>query len=190
MRLGILGGSFDPPHVGHLLAATDALETLSLDQLVFVPTGQQPLKPAGAAASPEHRLAMVRLLVGNDPRFAVDAVEIDRPGVSFSVETLAGFAARYPEAERYFLVGSDVLSSFARWREPDRIAQLAHIAVVTRGDEVVDLAGIGGEPVALRTRRVDVSSTEIRERVRRGQSIHGFVPDAVAAYIEAHRLYR
>ena len=190
MRLGILGGSFDPPHVGHLLAASDAFEQLALDRLVFVPAANQPLKRGRAAASPAERLEMVRRLVDRDPRFAVDPVEIERDGLSYTVHTLTTFAERHPDAERFFLVGADTLASFARWREPERIVALARLTVVQRGEGAVDLAGIPGDPLILRTRRVDVSSTEIRERVRNGQSIHGFVPDAVAAFIEAERLYR
>ena len=187
MRLGIFGGSFDPPHVGHLLVATDALDALGLEQLVFVPAAVQPLKAGQAAAGPADRLAMVRLLVGTDPRFSVDPIEIDREGLSFTVETLAAFATRQPEAERFFLVGTDVLASFARWREPERVLRLATIAVLRReGDD----AEIPDGAIRVDTRRVDVSSTEIRQRVRDGRAIRGFVPEAVEAYIASHRLYR
>lgn len=190
MRLGILGGSFDPPHVGHLLAASDAYELLALDRLIFIPAATQPLKRGRAAASPSARLEMVRRLVGSDARFGVDAVEIEREGLSYTVDTLTTLAERHPDAERFLLVGADTLTSFARWREPERIVRLARLTVVQRGEGAVDLTGIPGEPLVLHTRRVDVSSTEVRERVRTGQSIHGFVPDAVAAFIEAERLYR
>lgn len=190
MRLGILGGSFDPPHVGHLLAASDVFDQLALDRLVFVPAATQPLKRGLATASPAERLEMVRRLIGRDPRFSVDPVEIDRDGLSYTVDTLTTFAERHPDAERFFLVGADTLASFARWREPERVVALARLTVVQRGEGPVDLTGIPGDPLVLRTRRVDVSSTEIRERVRNGKSIHGFVPDAVAAFIEAERLYR
>lgn len=190
MRLGILGGSFDPPHVGHLLVASDAFEALALDRLIVVPAAVQPLKAGRASATAAQRLAMVRMLFGDDPRFVVDPVEIGREGLSYSVDTLATFAEQYADAERFLLVGADVLPSFPRWREPERIVRLARLTVLQRGDGPVDLTGVPGSPLVLRTRRVDVSSTEIRERVRTGHSIHGFVPEAVAAFIEAERLYR
>lgn len=191
MRLGIFGGSFDPPHIGHLLAAVDAFEALELDRLVFVPTAIQPLKREVQAGAAQHRLAMVRLLVGSDRRFEVDATEIDRAGVSYTVDTLEIFAQRYPTAERFFLVGEDAMAAFASWREPSRILDLARLAILRR-------PAVAGErrpelpdgTIALSTRLVDVSSTEIRERVRCGKSIHGFVPDSIAEYIESERLYR
>ena len=200
MRLAIFGGSFDPPHVGHLLAAQDAFEELSLDRLIFVPTATQPLKVGRAAASAEQRLAMVRLLVDGDARFEVSSAEVERSGLSFTVDTLAHFAASYPSAERYQLAGADVLATFSQWREPKRILQLARLVVLERvGDlEREQQQGMPALPAGvdvsavlrLPTRRVDVSSTEIRERVRSGRSIRGFVTDSVAAYIARDGLYR
>ncbi len=188
----MLGGSFDPPHIGHLLAAVDAFEALALDRLVFIPAAIHPLKVARAVASASQRLAMLRLLVGDDSRFAVDAIEVEREGVSFSVDTVAVYADRYPAAERFFLVGADVVESFGSWRDPERIAQLATIVVVRRGEEA-PAAPSAIESVAsrlLRTRRVDVSSTEIRARIGAGRSVHGFVPPAVAEFIQSAGLYR
>ena len=198
MRLAIFGGSFDPPHVGHLLLAEDAYDRLSLDRIAFVPAATQPLKRAGAAASAEHRMAMLRLLIGGDGRFEVSTVEIERSGVSFTVDTLAHYAERYPSAERFLLLGADVLATFAQWREPKRILQLARPVILERvGDSVparpTDLdtgVAAGSAFTHLPTRRVDVSSTEIRERVRQRKSIRGFVTESVAAYIERHGLYR
>jgi len=187
VRLGIFGGSFDPPHVGHLLVVADALEALGLDLVVFVPAAVQPLKAEQAAAGPRHRLAMVRLLVDDDPRFSVDPIEIEREGLSYTVETLAAFAERYPEAERFFLVGTDVLASFGQWRKPEQVLRLATLAVMQREGET---GRVPPGAVRVETRRVDVSSTEIRQRVRAGRTIRGFVPEAVAAYIADERLYR
>ena len=191
MRLGLFGGSFDPPHVGHLLAAVDAFETLGLDRLVLVPAAVQPLKAGLAAATAHQRLAMVRLLVGNDTRFSVDAVEIERAGVSYTVDTLQTFAERFPDAERFFLVGEDAMAAFGAWREPRQILRLARLAILRRPDATVQ--SVENRPdgtIALATRLVDVSSTEIRERVRAGKSIRGFVPESVATFIETERLYR
>ena len=187
----MLGGSFDPPHLGHLLVASDACDRLELDSLVFIPAAIQPLKVGRTAASTAQRLEMVRRLIGKDPRFAVDAIEAEREGVSFSVDTVAAYADRYPAAERFFLVGADVIGSFGAWREPDRIARLATIVVLRRGEDAPDVTEAGQVSVRqLRTRRIDLSSTEVRERVRAGLSIHGFVPPAVAEYIETTGLYR
>ncbi|HTR77007.1 MAG TPA: nicotinate (nicotinamide) nucleotide adenylyltransferase [Gemmatimonadaceae bacterium] len=191
MRLGIMGGSFDPPHVGHILAATDAFDALGLDRLVFVPTGIQPLKGETQQASPAARLHMVRLAVGGDARFEVDSIEIDRAGLSYSVETLTAFASRFPAAERFFLVGADVLATFQQWRHPDRIAELVEVVVLRRGDDPAGerMAAVAGAR-ALPTRRIDVSSSEIRHRVRQGLSIRGFVPERVAEYIGVEGLYK
>ena len=142
MRLGIFGGTFDPPHVGHLLAASDAIEHLGLDRLVFVPAAVQPLKAGRDTAPALDRLAMVRLTVGRDPRLETDAVELDRDGLSYTVDTLREFGRRYPSAERYFLVGADVLASFAQWREPQTVLELATLAVLTRRSETADDARV------------------------------------------------
>ena len=196
MRLGIFGGSFDPPHIGHLLAAVDAYESLSLDRLFFVPTAIQPLKARITAAAAHQRLAMVRLLVGADPRFAVDAVEIDRAGLSYTVDTLETFAQRFPEAERFFLIGEDAMAAFGAWRNPEQILKLAKLAIRRRQGRAGSVSTVDSQPslpsgtIALATRLVDVSSTEIRERIRNGKSIRGFVPESVAAFIETERLYR
>lgn len=210
MRLGLLGGTFDPPHLGHLLAASDAFEQLELDRIVWIPAAQQPLKVTGHAATAADRLAMVQLLTAGDSRFAVDSIEIERSGLSFTVETLEAYSRRSPDDERYLLLGTDVVQTFAKWKEPRRIAALARLAILDRslgngdagkGEASVEKAAVLGAiraitgddvpaPVALDTRRVDLSSTEIRERVRAGRSLHGFVPDTVARYIGEHALYR
>jgi nicotinate-nucleotide adenylyltransferase len=193
VRIAFFGGSFDPPHVGHLLAAEDAYEQLSLDRIVFVPTATQPLKVEGAAATADQRVAMVRLLLADDSRFEVSTVEVDRAGLSFTVDTLAHYAEIYPAAERFLLLGADVLATFAQWRDPERILELARPVILQREGDRPPTLPPGIEAKALQrlpTRRVDVSSTEIRERVRRGKSIRGFVTDSVAAYIARDGLYR
>jgi nicotinate-nucleotide adenylyltransferase len=190
VRIGLLGGSFDPPHNGHLLAASDAFEALPLDRLVFIPTSVQPLKAHQDAAPSEHRLAMTRLLIGDDQRFAVDSVEIDRGGLSYTVDTLTALAARWPSAELFWLVGADVSRTFAQWREPGRIAELATLVVMQRTGDAPTEGVLPDNTRTLGTRRVDVSSTEIRQRAREGKPIRGFVPESVAAFIAAERLYR
>lgn len=188
-RLGILGGTFDPPHVGHLLAAYGALEALALDRLVLIPAARQPLKAEAAMTSPGHRLAMTRLLAAADPRLAVDAIEIEREGLSFTVETMRAYRSRHPEADLVLLMGEDAAATLPQWREPAALAALVRVVVLTRGDGATALPpGFRSERLA--TRRVDVSATEIRARVRAGLPIRGFVTDAVADYIAAHQLYR
>lgn len=186
MRIGIFGGTFDPPHVGHLVAAQDASDELRLDRLVFVPTSVQPLKGGAESAAPDHRAAMVQLLAGGDSRFSVDRMEIDRGGLSFTVDTLRTLRERWPEAEVdiVLLLGADAAQQFEKWKEPEAIRLLATVAVLTRG---ASAAQPGFEIV--QSRRVDISSTEIRERVRAGKAIRGLVTDSVADYIARHGLY-
>ncbi len=189
--------------MGHLLAASDAFEALDLDRLVFVPAAAQPLKHVGRVpAPPDARLAMVRALVGEDTRFAVDALEIDRGGLSYTVDTLATFESRWPGTQRFLLVGADVLSTFGRWRDPLRVRTLATLVVLVRAvgghadsreaDDrpIVGSAFPGGAPRLLATRRIDVSSTEVRARIAAGRSVCGFVPDAVAKIIRDGQLYQ
>lgn len=189
MRLGIFGGSFDPPHVGHLLPVIDAAEALGLDEVRFVPAAQQPFKVGTAGASGAHRLAMTERLVAGVPGFMADPTEIRRSGLSYTVSTLAELAVEHPLDELVLLLGVDAFALFEKWREPDRIRALASIAVLTRGGDapvVLDDATVQ----VLTTRRVDISSTELRARVADGRTIRGFMPDAVADYIAEHRLYR
>jgi nicotinate-nucleotide adenylyltransferase len=188
LRLGIFGGTFDPPHIGHLLVASDAIDQLGLDRLVFIPTAVQPLKTGVRAtvASPADRLEMTRLMAGDDPRLSADPIEVDRGGLSFTVDTLATLAHRSPGDERFLLLGADTWETFPRWREPEAVMRLTTVVVLQRGDVTPTTA----PPLVLSTRRVDVSSTEVRSRVRDGRSIRGFVPDAVRAYIERTGLYQ
>ena len=193
MRLAIFGGSFDPPHIGHLLAAGDAADQLELSRVIFVPTATQPLKAGRAAAGAEHRLAMVRLLVEGDQRFDVSDLEVNRAGLSFTVDTLTHFAGQFPADERFLLLGEDVLGTFDQWKEPSRVVSLARPVLLVRGDDAgspLPAAMRSAEVRRLKTRRIDVSSTEIRKRVQEGRSIKGFTTDGVAAYIARAGLYR
>lgn len=192
MRIGVFGGTFDPPHVGHLLLAADACDALRLDKLIFVPAAAQPFKvDAPAVASPRDRLEMVRLAVGDDPRYSVDDTEIAREGLSYTVDTLEEIARRNIGAKLFLLVGEDALNGFPGWRNPERIAQLATLAVMHRGPSSAfrEASRVSGT-VAISTRQVDVSSTEIRARLGAGKSIRGFVTDAVERFVGAKGLYR
>ncbi len=189
MRLGIFGGSFDPPHLGHLLPVIDAKEALGLDSVRFIPAGDQPLKVGRASANGLHRLAMTERLVRGIEGFGADRSEIDRGGLSYSVDTVTQISNAHPGVELVLLLGADAYALFEQWREPERIRSLASIAVLLRGGD--PRPPDSGKPVqVLETRRVDISSTELRARVANGRTIHGFVPDAVADYIAEHRLYR
>ena len=192
MRLGVFGGTFDPPHLGHLLVAVDACERLGLDRLLLVPAATQPLKAGRESAPVADRLAMTRLLAGADARFGIDDSEIERGGLSFTVDTLRALRTREPTATLLLCVGADAFARFADWREPDTIAQLATVAVLARSGRQPDAAALAAVrgAVTVSVRCVDISSTEIRARAAAGKSLRGFVTDPVAEYCGAHALYR
>jgi nicotinate-nucleotide adenylyltransferase len=186
LRLGVFGGSFNPPHVGHFLIASDAFEALELDKLLIVPAAANPLKGLDGAARPFDRLKMAELAFSGDSRFEVSAMEIERGGLSYTVDTLETLAARYAGVELVLLLGMDALQSMDRWKRPERIRELARLAVLTRGGDDVSLPeGVR----AVTTRRIDVSSTEIRSRIAAGKSIKGFVSDTVEEFISTAKLY-
>jgi nicotinate-nucleotide adenylyltransferase len=199
-RIGVFGGTFDPPHVGHLLAVADAAEQLELDRVLWVPAATQPLKTGSevSAAPADARRRMVERTIAGDPRFALETSELDRGGLSFTVDTLAELRKKHPSAELYLLLGMDAWRTFGSWREPERIAELAKVVVLARDDSVESASGqktapeLEGAvaPIVLRTRRVDVSATDIRERVRTGKSVRGYVTEAVERYIVETGLYK
>jgi nicotinate-nucleotide adenylyltransferase len=190
VRIGLFGGSFDPPHLGHWLAAVDAFEGLQLDRIDFIPAQQQPLKAAGHSATATQRLAMLRAMVGADARFAVNPVEIERGGLSFTVDTAAAYRASGPDDALFLLLGADAASSLDRWKDPERLLRLVRLVVLTRGAEPFTPTGAGRDALVLPTRRVDVSSTEVRRRASEGRSLRGFVLDAVAEQIRLSALYQ
>ena len=180
MRIGIFGGSFDPPHVGHYLAAIDAAERLRLDRVLWVPTAQQPLK-AGAphVASAEQRFRMVDAEIFGTPIFQASRIEIDRPGLSYTIATIRSLVEEFPGAELFLLLGEDSWSRFSEWREPEAIRTLVQIEILARATGGVHSGRV-----------IQVSSTEIRARAREGRSVRGFVRDAVAEIIESEGLYQ
>lgn len=196
MRIGIFGGSFDPPHVGHLLAAIDATEQLELDTLIWVPAAQQPHRTEHYAG-PETRLAMVEAAIAGHSKFKASRAEIDRKGLSFTVDTVETLAHDYPDAEIFLLVGKDAWDNFYTWHEPDRIRKAAQVVVLARNvgkNSGSDAVSSGSEvsPAPdhmLETRLVEVSSTEVRDRIRNNRPITGFVTDAVVTLIESEGLY-
>jgi len=198
MRLGVLGGTFDPPHVGHLLLAEEARLALGLDQVLFTPAGA-PWRKAGQELSPrEDRLAMVRLAVADNPHFAVSTLEVEREGPSYTAETLIALHEQLPDdSEIFFLLGQDSLADLPNWRQPQRIISLARLAVAARtawqpaeADALEkEVPGISQRLVWLDMSRIDISSTAVRDRVQRGLSIRCWVPPAVEEYIRQHGLY-
>lgn len=191
-RIGVFGGTFDPPHVGHLIVAQDVVEALRLDRLLLVPVAEPPHKPGRTPASADARARMLEAAVAGDPRMEVSRVEIDRGGPSYTVDTLRWLRGRHPEDEIHLVVGVDQLRGFARWREPEEVARLARLVVLSR--EGVDPARVAaGVDVSYRTvpvTRVDVSSSDVRGRIREGRSVRYQVPEAVRRIIEEEQLYR
>ena len=181
LRIGVFGGSFDPIHHGHLIAACSLADTLALDEVRMVVARSQPLKPAGHVASPEDRGAMLELALEGDERLRADTRELTRDGPSYTVDTLRALRAERPGAELVLLLGSDAAAELPRWREPETIRSLCRVEQFTR-------AGAGNS--GLTVPWMEISSTEIRARVRAGRGIRYWVPEAVAGYIAAHRLYR
>lgn len=190
MRKGILGGTFNPPHVAHLVVAQEVREALDLDQVVLVPTSVHAFKgPASAAA--RHRAAMTELAVAGDPCLGVDRIEIQRGGVSYTVDTLRALREREPDTDWTLILGRDNLEELAQWREVDALPDLAAIVVTTRaGLPLPDRLPFGGRCTLVDVPSLEISSTAVRARVARGGSIRYWVPPAVEAYIREHALYR
>ena len=199
-RVGWFGGSFDPVHIGHLWIAEAAREQLRLDEVRFVPAATNPLKPSGPKADDASRSEMLRLATSGNDAFVVDPRELQRGEVSFTVETLRRWSSESPNAKTFLLIGGDSLADFERWSEPTEILRLATLAVVRRGGmgelDYSFVESIAEPSVANDIRRseirmpeIELSSTEIRERIRERKSIRYRVPAAVAAMIEASGLY-
>ncbi len=192
LKIGFLGGSFDPVHFGHLLAAQDAFEQHHLDRLVLVPAAQAPLKPSDVQSSAVDRLAMLRAAVEWDRRFEISDVELCRGGVSYTIDSVRHFRALYPNDELYWIIGGDQLPKLQLWREVETLAQLVEFIFLERpGFPVKAAPTIPG----LKLHRCDghllaISSTELRERTRRGLSLEYFVPHKAIVYIKQQGLYR
>ncbi|MCM1100498.1 MAG: nicotinate-nucleotide adenylyltransferase [Clostridium sp.] len=202
-KIGILGGTFDPIHIGHLLLAECARESFDLEKVWFIPTGHSYEKDCesrlGRVPSPEERLEMARLAVRDHPLFECLDLEVRRPGATYSFETLEELRDLYPRETFYFILGSDCLLRMDAWREPGRIFDACQVLAAARGDaDEADIKGYisrlerkyGAEISILPFRDLDISSSEIRERVRQGLSIRYMTPDSVAAYIDARGFYR
>lgn len=192
MNVGIYGGSFDPPHIGHLILAEYAGEQLGLQEVLFIPSSVPPHKQGVSMTPPEHRLAMVRLATERNPRFVVSDSEIRRGGVSYTVETIEELHRERPGDALFFLLGADNLRDFDTWRNPQRILELVTLVVMTRpGFTIAGTKYASSAQVrTLDVPDIEVASRDIRRRVQQGQSIQYLVPSAVQDYIRQHRLYR
>jgi nicotinate-nucleotide adenylyltransferase len=196
VRVGVLGGTFDPPHIGHLVLAEEARVRLGLTRVLWVPAGDPWRKSGAVVSAPEHRLAMVRLVAAGNPAFEVSTLETDRSGPTYTVDTLAALHDAEPARELYFIAGTDALEDLPNWREPARVIELAILAVAARGgakpqaaDLDARLPGLGQRVVWVDMPRMDIDATALRERVASGLSVRYFVPEPVETYIGAHRLY-
>jgi nicotinate-nucleotide adenylyltransferase len=188
-RIGIMGGTFDPIHHGHLVAASEAQVALDLDEVIFVPTGQPADKPQVMSA--EHRYLMTVIATASNPRFRVSRVDIDRPGITYTVDTLHDIRQEFPDSDLFFITGADAIASFLSWKESDSLTTKAHFVAVSRPGHELSVAELPGEGVTvLEVPALAISSTDCRDRVRAGHSVWYLVPDGVVQYIAKHRLYR
>jgi nicotinate-nucleotide adenylyltransferase len=191
-RIGIFGGSFDPIHYGHLIAARAAAERLRLDRVILVPAGNPPHKKAGKMSASGHRMRMARLAVGNDKLFVVSDHEIRSDKTSYTVDTLRVFRKLYPSARLFLLVGADQAELFSTWREPDQLFALAGVCVLSRPGSGWDKIEPrwAGRIRKIEVPAVEISASDIRKRVRAGKSIRYLVPEPVSSYISSKKIYR
>jgi nicotinate-nucleotide adenylyltransferase len=196
LRVGILGGAFNPPHTGHLVCAQEALIQLGLDKVVFVPVGHAPHRELPGDPGAEERLEMVELATADDERFAVSRAELDREGPSYTSDTLRALREASPDDELFLILGGDQASTLATWHEPEEVLALATVAVVERISWSRQAIGIklgrlpGGRGIRyLEMPIIQISSSSVRRRAGEGKPIRYLVPDKVAAYIESNGLY-
>jgi len=200
MRIGILGGSFDPPHVGHLWIAEAVRESLNLDEIRWIPAAISPLKPGGPVASNEQRRQMLGLAIAGCESYRLDDRELQRGEVSYTLHTMQDLKKELPDAEFFLIMGSDSLASIRQWHQPERLLELVTLVVLQRAaDDKVDfsvLSGLASETDIQRIREsqvtmplIELSSSELRKRVEKGQSIRFRTPRSVEAFIKAEKLY-
>lgn len=198
LRLGVYGGTFDPPHLGHLILAEAAADSLNLSTVLFVPAAGPPHKRPGDLRAPaQHRAAMVGRAIADNPRFALSRVDLDRPAPQYSVDTLRLLHETFADAEFYFLLGEDSLHDLPQWLRPAELITLATLGVMRRSDAAPDLErlearipGISARIAWITAPRIEISSTALVEQIAAGRSVRYQIPDAVCAYIAHHDLYR
>lgn len=197
-RIGVLGGTFDPPHIGHLVIAQEALKHLKLDQVLFAPTHQPPHKPGQKITPINQRLEMVRLAIASESRFVLSRVDVDRPGPTYTVDMLRLLRRQFGEnVDLYFIMGMDSLANLLTWHKPAELIKLAKLAVFQRPGFQVNLEELGRQlpgieqaVVFIPAPALEVAASDLQHRVGEGEPIAHLVPDAVAAYIRANGLYR
>ncbi len=196
-RIGILGGTFDPPHIGHLVLADCAIESLKLDQLLFVPAGDPPHKHNETRQPIRHRLAMLELALRPEPRFTLSRIDVDRPGPHYAVDMVRIIKAENPNAELYFVMGGDSFYDLPDWYCPEGLIQLCKLAVMPRATSKITpdmhealLPGTAETVVMIDAPLVELSSTEIVERLMHGKSVRYLVPEPVLRYIDSHECYQ
>lgn len=189
LRLGVMGGTFDPIHNGHLVAASEVAAALNLDEVVFVPTGEPWQKTKVTAG--EHRYLMSVIATASNPRFKVSRVDIDRDGPTYTIDTLLDLRLQYPDAELFFITGADAVAQILAWKEVDKIWDLAHFVAVSRpGHELQIPDSPAGAISKLEIPALAISSTDIRKRAESAKPVWYLVPDGVVQYIAKHKLYR
>lgn len=192
-RIGVMGGTFDPIHHGHLVAASEVQSWFDLDEVIFVPTGQPWQKTERDVSPPEDRYLMTVIATAANPRFTVSRVDIDRAGLTYTIDTLRDLAAAYPNDDLYFITGADAMAAILTWRDHAELFELAHFVGCTRPGHEMDestLEGLPRERVTLvEIPALAISSTDCRARVHSGEPVWYLVPDGVVQYIGKHRLY-
>ncbi|MCD2442213.1 nicotinate-nucleotide adenylyltransferase [Agromyces sp. SYSU K20354] len=188
-RIGVMGGTFDPIHHGHLVAASEVAQSLELDEVIFVPTGQPSYKTVVTPA--EHRYLMTVIATASNPRFTTSRVDIDRPKETFTIDTLRDIRDERPDADLFFITGADAIAQILAWKDVDELWDLAHFVAVSRPGHVLSVSGLPEQDVSLlEVPALAISSTDCRSRVRRGFPVWYLVPDGVVQYISKHHLYR
>ncbi|MBF4560806.1 nicotinate-nucleotide adenylyltransferase [Microbacterium sp. VKM Ac-2870] len=188
-RIGVMGGTFDPIHHGHLVAASEVAQSFDLDEVVFVPTGMPWQKEKVTAG--EHRYLMTVIATASNPQFTVSRVDIDRGGPTYTIDTLRDLKAARPDAELFFITGADAIAQIVGWRDHDGLWDLAHFVAVSRPGHVLSTEGLPEEVVSrLEIPALSISSTDCRARVKKGHPVWYLVPDGVVQYIAKHHLYR
>jgi nicotinate-nucleotide adenylyltransferase len=192
MRIGVYGGSFNPPHIGHLILAQTALDLLRLDRVMFVPAFQSPFKPESDSTTTEDRVEMLSLALSDHPRFDIAMLEVERKGRSYTVDTLRQLQARLPEAELILLMGADAFMEFPLWKDPGEIVSRCRLGVACRPGHAIalDAHPYGTHASVFDMPEIGVSSSALRAFVNSGRSIRYLVPWAVGVYIESKELYR
>lgn len=192
-RLGVMGGTFDPIHNGHLVAASEVQSWFDLDEVVFVPTGQPYQKSGRGVSDAEHRYLMTVIATASNPRFTVSRVDIDRDGPTYTIDTLRDLATQHPQADLYFITGADALGDILGWRDPHKLFEYAHFVGCTRPGYPMDSSILDGMPAdrvtIVEIPALAISSTSCRERTAAGEPVWYLVPDGVVQYIAKHRLY-